>query len=285
MHPLAEKIMEFGGIRSPAGRVAAFVILAVVVLGAVAIVGVLHPTAPDPELRRYLPALTLFTVVSAGLLDGVNPCAFTVLLLLVAALLASTQAGSYTAAGLRGRVVLLGSVYVGAVFVTYLALGVGLVGAGRLFTGSHLPSRLGAFAAVLLGLWMIKDVLLPEVGPRLEAPHQLTVRAKEIARRGSVPALVVGGILIGLCTIPCSGAIYLAVLSLLAAEANPLRAYSYLVLYNVLFVAPLLAILLIASSRKGLAHLARWQERHRERVRFILGTSVIALGLTLLVII
>jgi cytochrome c biogenesis protein CcdA len=285
MHPLAEKIMEFGAIRSSAGRIAAFVILAVVVLGTIAIVGILHPTTPNPELRRYLPALTLFTVVSAGLLDGVNPCAFTVLLLLVAALLASTQAGPYTVTGIRGRVVLLGSVYVGAVFLTYLALGVGLVGAGRLFTGSHLPSRLGAFAAVLLGLWMIKDALLPEVGPRLEAPHQLTVRAKEIARRGSVPALIGGGVLVGLCTIPCSGAIYLAVLSLLAAEANPLRAYSYLVLYNALFVAPLLAILFIASSRKGLAHLARWQEHHRERVRFILGTSVVAIGLTLLVII
>jgi len=286
MHPLVERIAAFGGMRSPVGRVVTFVILAVVVLGAVAALGVVHPTTPNPDLQQYLPALTAFTILGAGLLDGVNPCAFTVLLLLVAALLASAQAGaSHTATGMRGRVVLLGSIYVGAVFVTYLALGVGLVGAGRLFTGSHLPSRLGAFVAVLLGLWMLKDVFVPESGLKLEAPHRLTARARDMARRGSVPALIVGGILVGLCTIPCSGAIYLAVLSLLAAEANPVRAYSYLVLYNILFVAPLLVILFIASSRKGLTLLARWQQRHRERVRFVIGTSVIAIGLALLAMI
>jgi cytochrome c biogenesis protein CcdA len=209
-----------------------------------------------------------------------------VLLLLIAALLASTQVGGSQAfAGMRGRVMLLGSIYVGAVFLTYLALGVGVLSAGRLFTSSHVPSRLGAFAAVLLGLWMLKDVFLPGTGPRLEAPHGLTARARDIARRGSVPALVVGGILVGLCTVPCSGAVYLAVLSLLATETSPLQAYGYLVLYNALFVAPLLAILAVASSRKTLAYLARWQQRHRERVRFALGAGVITLGLALLAII
>lgn len=270
---------------SPVRRVAMFVAVSVLALGTVAVLGVVHPRA-DPALQQYLPTLTPFALVGAGLLDGVNPCAFTVLLLLIAALLASTQVGGSTgAAGMRGRIMLLGSIYVGAVFVTYLALGVGLLGAGRVFTSSHLPSRLGAFAAVLLGLWMLKDVFLPDVGPRLEAPHGLTARAREVARRGTVPALITGGVLVGLCTVPCSGAVYLAVLSMLAVEASPFRAYAYLVLYNALFVVPLLVILAVASSRRTLAHLARLQQRYRERVRFALGTSVITLGLALLAMI
>jgi cytochrome c biogenesis protein CcdA len=268
---------------SSARRVAAFVAFATVALGGVAAFGVVHPRLASPDLQQYLPSITPATIVGAGLLDGINPCAFTVLLLLIAALLATTQVGGHgTVTGIRSRVMLLGSVYVGAVFLTYLVLGIGILSAGRIFTGSHVPSRLAALAAVLLGLWMIKDVFLPGVGPRLEAPHALAGRAQAIARRSTVPALVAGGILIGLCTVPCSGAVYLAVLSLLAVDEQPVRAYSYLVLYNVLFVAPLLAILAVASSRRTLARLARWQERHRERVRLAIGATVITLGLGLL---
>ena len=97
-----------------------------------------------------------------------------------------------------------------------------------------------------------------------------------------IPAALLGGFLIGLCTIPCSGAIYLAIVALLAAQHNPLTAYGYLLLYNVLFIAPLLAILVLASSRPLLTRLARWQREHRERVRLVIGAGVTALGLLLL---
>lgn len=274
------------GPRPAPSRVVAFVVLAVAILALTTALGIVRPLAPDDHLQAYLPALTPVSVVGAGLLDGINPCAFTVLLLLITGLLASTQlGGAGTVSAIRGRVMLLGSVYVGAVFVTYLALGVGVMGVGRIFTGSHLPSRVGAFVAVLLGLWMLKDVFLPATGPRLEAHHGLAARAQAMARRGSVPALVAGGVLVGLCTVPCSGAIYLAVLSLLASDAYWPRSYGYLVLYNVLFVAPLAAIVIAGSSRPVLRRLARWQQRARERVRSVIGVTVIVLGLGLLAVI
>jgi cytochrome c-type biogenesis protein len=266
-------------------RVAAFVAIAVIVLGVVAVLGVVNPAMTDGEYKQFLPAITPVGVVAAGLLDGINPCAFTVLLLLIASLLAASQVGGVRASAIRSRVILLGSIYVAAVFLTYLTLGVGVLQVGRVFTGSHLPSRIGALAAVLLGLWMLKDVFLPDVGPRLEAPHALTRRAHAVARRATIPGLVVGGVLIGLCTVPCSGAVYLAVLSLLAAQEQGVTAYGYLVVYNLLFVLPLVAILFAASSRPVLARLARWQERHRERVRFAIGSGVVVLGLGLLAII
>jgi hypothetical protein len=69
------------------------------------------------------------------------------------------------------------------------------------------------------------------------------------------------------------------------AQGQPLRSYGYLVLCNPLFIAPLALILAVASSRKTLARLARWQQRYRERVRFAIGATVITLGLGLLAII
>ena len=264
-------------------RVLAFSAAAIGLLGLAALVGLGAPHAPSPAMVSLLPAVTLGTVIIAGLADGFNPCAFTVLLLFITALLTATQARSPEGAGsLRARVIGLGSIYIASVFVTYLALGVGLLSTADLFTQRHLPARLGALLSVALGLWMLKDYFVPEMGFRLAAPAAVGRWAQSSARRMTVPGLVGGGVLIGLCTLPCSGAVYLAVLSLLAAQSSALAGFGYLLLYNSLFVLPLVVILLLASARPALNRLAHWNLHHREWVRLGLGTGVVLMGFVIL---
>lgn len=266
------------------GRILAFSAAAVGLLGIAVLVGLGAPNAPSPTMARLLPAVTLGAVIIAGLADGFNPCAFTVLLLFITSLLAATQArGPQSAASLRARVIGLGSIYIASVFLTYLALGVGFLSTADLFTQRHLPARLGAVLAIALGLWMVKDSFFPELGLRLEAPPAVARWARASAQRMSVPALIAGGVLIGLCTVPCSGALYLAVLSLLAAQPSALVGFGYLVLYNTMFVLPLLGVLLLASARPALNRLAHWNLHHREWVRLGLGTAVVLMGFVILV--
>jgi cytochrome c biogenesis protein CcdA len=106
--------------------------------------------------------------------------------------------------------------------------------------------------------------------------------ARRTAQRATVPALVGGGILIGLCTVPCSGAVYLGIISLLALQPSALLGYAYLVLYNVIFILPLVVILVAASARPTLNHLAHWNLHHKEWVRLILGGGVVVMGLLIL---
>ncbi|HXV42015.1 MAG TPA: cytochrome c biogenesis protein CcdA [Anaerolineae bacterium] len=266
-------------------RTVIFSSLIVLALGAIALTGWWHPNAPDTAMQVYLPAITLPTVIIAGLVDGINPCAFTVLLLFITALLATVQAGpaaSISVNTIRLRILGMGSIYIAAIFLTYLALGVGLLQSMGFFTRQHLPARLGALLAILFGLWMLKDFFLPEWGWRLQAPGKVADIARQSARRATIPALVVGGFLIGLCTVPCSGAVYLAVLSLLALQPTALLGYSYLVLYNVVFILPLAVILLVASTRPTLNRLAHWNLHHKEWVRLVLGGGVVAMGLLIL---
>jgi cytochrome c biogenesis protein CcdA len=264
-------------------QVLAFSVGAVVVLGLAALVGLGAPRAPSPAMPQGLPALTLGAVLVAGLADGFNPCAFTVLLLFISSLLAAAQErGIEGTASLRARVIGLGSIYIASVFLTYLALGVGLLSTVDLFTQRHLAARFGALLSIFLGLWMLKDYFAPEIGFRLEAPGAVVRWARASARRMTVPALVAGGVLIGLCTVPCSGAVYLAVLALLTAQPSALAGFGYLVLYNALFVLPLAGILLAASARPGLNRLAHWNLHHRERVRLALGTGVVLMGFAIL---
>ncbi|KAF0112001.1 MAG: cytochrome c bioproteinis protein transmembrane region [Chloroflexi bacterium] len=257
-------------------------VLGILALGTIGLAGFWHPNAPDMAMQSYLPAITLPTVIIAGAVDGINPCAFTVLLLFITALLTTLKAGEQNVAATRARLVGMGSIYIGAVFLTYLALGVGLLKAAEFFTRQHLPARLGALVAILIGLWMIKDFFLPDWGWKLQAPGKISEIARKSAQKATVPALIVGGFLIGLCTVPCSGAVYLGVLSLLALQPTAMLGYGYLLLYNFIFILPLVVILILASARPTLNRLAHWNLHHKEWVRLVLGGGVVVMGLIIL---
>ncbi|HXF59986.1 MAG TPA: cytochrome c biogenesis protein CcdA [Caldilineaceae bacterium] len=256
--------------------------LAVIALAAVALTGFWHPNAPMADMQGYLPAITLSAVIGAAVMDGINPCAFTVLLLFITAMLAAAQSGQMQPAALRLRMVGLGAIFIAAIFFTYLALGVGVLQSMTLLTNQHLPARLGALVAVLLGLWMVKDFFLPNWGWRLQGPAWIGTAVRRTAQKATIPSLAGGGVLIGLCTVPCSGAVYLGVLSLLALQPSALLGYGYLVLYNVVFVLPLVAILVAATARPTLRQLTHWHLHHKEWVRLALGGGVVAMGLAIL---
>ena len=269
-------------ITSPLRRIITLSTLAIVALGAVALTGLWHPNAPAEAMQMYLPKITLPTVIVAAAVDGINPCAFTVLLLFITAMLATMQAGEQSLYAIRTRMLSLGGIYIAAVFLTYLGLGVGMLKALDFFTRQHLPARFGALAAILFGLWMLKDFFLPDLGWRLQAPSQVGTMARQMAKKATIPALILGGFLIGLCTVPCSGAVYLGVLSLLALQPSALLGYGYLVLYNLIFVLPLVVILIAASARPTLNRLAHWNLHHKEWVRLALGGGVVVMGLLIL---
>lgn len=263
-------------------RIAVLSALAVIALGAIALTGFWHPNAPAEAMRMYLPQITLPTVLIAGIVDGINPCAFTVLLLFITALLTTLRADEQNVTAIRLRMLGLGAIYIAAILLTYLALGVGLLKSLDFFTRQHLPARFGALLAILFGLWMLKDFFLPDIGWRLQAPGSIGEIARRSAKKATIPALIVGGFLIGLCTVPCSGAVYLGVLSLLALQPTALLGYGYLVLYNIVFVLPLVVILIAASARPTLNRLAHWNVHHKEWVRLALGGGVVAMGLLIL---
>jgi len=141
-----------------------------------------------------------------------------VLLSFVAVLLAGVALG-----GAQPRLWSVGGAYVGGMFVTYLLLGAGLITVVSFLAQTHLSVRIMGVVVVVLGLWMLKDALLPASGWRLGMParfHPLVRRA--LAQTTPVGLFLAGG-LVGLCTVPCSGAIYLGVLALIAREPLPAR--------------------------------------------------------------
>ena len=273
-------------------RLLLLIIATVVVASAASIVATSPASMAD---HGALTDLSLPAIVTAGFLDGFNPCAFGVLILFAtfALGLAAQQSLASTAPGgapdTRGasRTVLgLGSIFVLGVLVTYFLLGLGLMTAVASLTnfgGNHLPSRIAALIAIALGLWMLRDVLLPDAPWQLEAPHALHGRMRSWARTTSPIALFGGGILIGLCTVPCSGAVYLGVVALLGAGGTVAAGLGGLALYNLAYITPLVALLILAS-RPGLIRVVnRWHLEHASGTKLVLAIVVLALGFAILI--
>lgn len=129
---------------------------------------------------------------------------------------------------------------------------------------------------------MLRDVLLPDAPLQLAAPQALHGRMRSWARTSSRTALFGGGILIGLCTVPCSGAVYLGVVALLGTSGSVAAGLGGLVLYNVAYITPLV-VLLVLASRPGLIRvLNRWHLAHAGSTKLVLAIVVLTLGFAIL---
>ncbi len=233
--------------------------------------------------------LTLPVVMGAGLVDSLNPCAFALLMVFIATMLAMIQrqpgqAGEWQA---RRWLVSRGGIYIIAIFLTYLALGLGLLGslqAARFVSSTHFASRIAAFFALGLGLLALQEVLLPEWGTRMTA-HVDHMKLKGMVQKLSFPALFGAGILVGLCTVPCAGSVYLGVLALLSSQGTFFEGFSYLLIYNLVFILPLALILRLASSPPVYRRLARWQMQKRAVLKLATSTAAVAVGMFTLAIV
>jgi cytochrome c biogenesis protein CcdA len=216
----------------------------------------------------------LVMVLGAGLLDGINPCAFAVMLLFVGFLF-SLQRG-------RGAMLAHGFVYIGAIYLTYLAIGVGLLKVFGLGT-PHLITKIGAGLMIALGLVNIKDAFWYGVGPSLTTLSVGDAARERWMRRATLPATAVVGFLVAVYEFPCTGAIYLGILALVAAHTTFWTGLGYLLLYNVMFVMPLVVLLLVVSDRRVVGQYARWMATNKRQLRLGQGLVMIAIAVVILV--
>ena len=91
------------------------------------------------------------------------------------------------------------------------------------------------------------------------------------------------GILVGLCAIPCSGGIYVAITALLASKTTYFTGFLYLLLYNFMYVLPLIILLLLAANLLTLAKLAEFRQKHEKTEKLIMGLLLISLGASILI--
>lgn len=209
----------------------------------------------------------------AALIDSVNPCAFSILLLTIAFLLSIGK--------LRSNVLQIGSSYIAGVFVVYLLIGLGLLQTLHIFDTPHFMANVGAGLLVLLGAINVTNEFVPAFPIKLAIPHAAHRRIAVLMEHASVPTAFLLGGLVGLCEFPCTGGPYLMVIGLLHDQTTYYAGVGYLLLYNAIFILPLVLILLFASDQSLLGKVQAWQQRKRRTMRLTGGAAMIALGLAI----
>lgn len=242
--------------------------------------------AASPFNSATFGGLTIPAVLGAGVLDGLNPCSFALLVLFATYTL--TLVNSVTADGspsslARRRLLSAGSIYVGAVWITYFLIGLGLFSFLSWLGADHFVTRFAAILALVMAAWMLKDVFLPGFGPAMAAPHATHGWMHKAMERGGLGGMLLAGVLVGICTVPCSGAIYLDIVAVLNASGGGTTGLALLALYNLAYIVPLVVLLAAVSNRRLLGRLGRWNNANSPWVKGVLAVVVILMSFGLLI--
>lgn len=238
------------------------------------------------SLAGILPGkLALLPILAAGLLDGINPCAFTTLVFLLSALALAGRS--------RQQILLIGACFTAAVFLTYLAIGAGLLQGVRLagafpVVGAALRWLLIAGLTVLAAL-SLYDYFLIRCGRSKDILLQLPDRFKQRIHRdirkrtraaGLAASSLVLGFLIAVFELACTGQVYFPTLVYLVRVRPDAGSFFYLLLYNLGFILPLGVIFLLAYFGVASQRLAGFARRSLAGVK--LGLAALFLGLAVL---
>ncbi len=229
------------------------------------------PTSTFPESAE----LTLPLVIASALVDGINPCAFSVLIFLLVTIVSLES---------RRRMLAVGSTFICAVFVFYFLSGLGLFAVIQSAGISRLISVIAAVVAFGAGTISILSVFGRGNGKSiLSIPESKKDIINRYIRKASLPGAFMVGILVGMFELPCTGGIYLAILSLLSNRMTAVDGIPYLLVYNFFFVLPLIVILGICTYGIPVERLEEWRTGSRKAVRVIMGAVMILLGIILII--
>jgi cytochrome c biogenesis protein CcdA/glutaredoxin len=217
--------------------------------------------------------LTIPVIITAALVDSINPCAFAVLTFLLVYLLAL---------GTKRRMLRVGLTYIVVIFIVYFLSGFGLFVSVQGLGASRVVFSVAAWVAVIAGLINVKDFFWYGKGPTLKIPESKKPLLESFVRRASIPAAVALGFLVSLFELPCTGGIYLAILGLLADRTTQMSAVPYLLLYNMVFVLPLVVILFIISLGFSPERVESWRLGGRRWMKLSMGLFMIGLGISML---
>ena len=176
---------------------------------------------------------------------------------------------------------MVGGVCIAAVFLFYLLSGFGLFTLVSLsgFSWAHL--LIGVTVAVVLGVISVLDVLRNRDEFILAIPPSKKEQIEHYISTATLPAAVAPGVFGGLFELPCTGGIYLAILGLMSRSYTLMEGLPYLILYNFIFVLPLILIVLLVAYGLSPERANAWRVRHRRTLRLIVGLAMIAIGVVI----
>ncbi len=216
-------------------------------------------------------------ITVAGIVDGINPCAIGMMVMLLGYLLVFVKKPE--------RVLKTGILYILTVFLTYLIVGLGLysfVSQFDLTVGATILNYVVGGALLIAGLIQFKDFLGIEGGPHLRIPTASKTKLMALIERANYPTTILLGVLVTLLETPCSLPIYVGTATILSQSgmAFPLIV-GYFLYYNFLFVLPLIVVLIIMWRGQRLVEMKEWEHKAKRWMHLSLSVLLLLMGIWL----
>ncbi len=244
----------------------------------------------EQKIVERFKQFSLWGVLIAGLIDGLNPCAFATIVFLV----------SYLAfLGKQSREILTyGIIFTFGVFIAYIIAGVGLMAGFRQLSAFPLVTKgiylvIGLFA-IVLGIISFYDYILFRRGEiskmKLQLPMALKKKIHGIIRvqTRSPKAGFLGtfalGFIIAATEVVCTGQVYLPTIGYIMTVPE-LRAYAFLnlIFYNIMFIIPLVGVFVAAYLGISSEKMAFTTKKHTGKVKLLTAILFIGLGVFLFI--
>ena len=238
---------------------------------------------------------SLFTIISAGLVDGINPCAFAVIVFFVSFL---------TVRGYRKKdIIIIGSFYCFAVFLTYILIGIGLFNFLYSLEGFYFVIKifyyLVAFLCFLLAGFSLYDAIkfkktketdkiILQLPQSFKKKINLEIGSRLREKRYDLIGLAITSLAIGfsvsILEALCTGQVYIPtiVYILKNLKAYRIKALSYLLVYNLMFIFPLILIFILALIGVSSQKLNNFLRKNLFFIKIILTLIFILLGILLI---
>ena len=229
---------------------------------------------PNNNPQKNQTAITIPIVISGALVDAINPCAFAVLILLLTTILIHDN---------RKRSLRAGLAFSLSIFISYYLMGLGLYGVVATAGLSTTFMKIIGGLAILVGLFNLKDYFWYGKGFVMEVPMSWRPKMKKLITSITSPvgAFFIG-FLISLFLLPCTSGPYIVVLGMLGNTATFHTALWLLLLYNLIFISPM--ILITLGVYKGLdpKKLEEVRKGKLKLLHLIAGLIMLGMGIVIL---
>ena len=224
-------------------------------------------------------SLPVLAIILGGL-DGFNPCAFFVLFFLLSMLVYAKS---------RRRMLLIGGTFIffsGFIYFLFMAAWLNLF----LIMGQVMMiTTIAGAVALIIAVVNIKDFFFFEKGVSLAIPDKakprLFGRMRNLLKATSIPSILLGTIVLAVAAntfeLLCTAGFPMVFTRVLTMNnLSNAEYYIYLILYNIVYILPLLTIVLIFTVTLGARKLTEWQGRI---LKLISGVMMLCLGAVLLI--
>lgn len=216
---------------------------------------------------------TLLTIIGAGLIDGINPCAMATIVFLL----------SYLALVGRRRyeLMLTGIFYTFGVFITYTMIGVfsfeivNKVNTYKLI--SDIIRYLTSVFALVVGVLSLVDYIKVKTGRKQEIVLQLPkflkdkihMEVRDRVRAGTfILSSFVLGFFVALFELACTGQVYLPTIIYIVKNTHlRVTGFLYLILYNLIFILPVVIVFVFAYRGVTSEQFAKMVSKHLGMVK------------------